>query len=102
MEPCLTPLHVTKGTLETARTTGRLSPEPVIRCWRRLPSSSVDGVVEAAVARAWCSRILHEGPLMLKTIARCMRRSRIAAATTASPRIPPHSGSPRLVVTIVE
>ena len=35
---------------------------------------------------------------MLKTTALCMSRSRMAAATTGSPKISPHSGSPRLVV----
>jgi len=51
-----------------------------------------------ASARAWCSRIRHEGPLMLNTTARCMRRSRIAPATTASPKTSPQAGKPRLVV----
>ena len=35
---------------------------------------------------AWCSRMRHDGPLMLKTIARCIKRSKMAAATTGSPR----------------
>jgi hypothetical protein len=26
-----------------------------------------------AVASAWCSRMRHDGPLMLKTIVRCIR-----------------------------
>lgn len=55
----------------------------------------------AASARAWCSRIRHEGPLMLKTIARCMSRSRMAEATTASPNTSPQAGRPRLVVASV-
>jgi hypothetical protein len=50
-----------------------------------------------ASASAWCSRMRHEGPLMLNTTARCTRRSRIAE-TTASPNASPRAGSPRLVV----
>ena len=34
---------------------------------------------------------------MLNTMALCMSRSRMAAATTASPKISPQSGRPRLV-----
>jgi len=33
-----------------------------------------------AISRPWCSRSLHDGPLMLKTMALCMSRSRMAAA----------------------
>lgn len=50
------------------------------------------GVV--AVVRAWCSFIRHEGPLRLNTTALCMSRSKMEAATTGSPRMSPHSGSP--------
>jgi len=42
-----------------------------------------------------------QATLMLNTTALCMSRSRMAAATTGSPKIWPQSGSPRLVVTIV-
>src|ERR1700722_15092514 len=40
----------------------------------------------------------HDGPLMLNTTALFIRRSKMAAATTGSPKIRPHSGSPRLVM----
>ncbi len=56
-----------------------------------------------ASVRAWCSLSRQDRPLMLMTIARCNRRSKMAAATTGSP---PNSSaqvvSDRLVVTIVE
>ena len=45
----------------------------------------------SASARAWCSRMRQEGPLMLNTTARCMSLSRIADATTASPKTSPHA-----------
>ena len=38
---------------------------------------------------------------MLKTMALCMSRSKMAAATTLSPMIWPHAGKPLLVVTRV-
>jgi hypothetical protein len=38
---------------------------------------------------------------MLNTMARCMRRSKIAEATTASPNTSPHAGKPRFVVASV-
>ena len=38
---------------------------------------------------------------MLNTMALCMSRSRMAAATTASPKMVPQSGRDRLVVTMV-
>ena len=55
----------------------------------------------AASASAWCSRMRHDGPLMLKTTALCIRRSKMALATTASPNTSPQEGRPRLVVTRV-
>ena len=54
-----------------------------------------------ASASAWCSRMRQEGPLMLKTTARCMSRSKIAEATTASPNTSPQAGKPLLVVASV-
>ena len=54
-----------------------------------------------ASARAECSRMRHEGPLMLNTTALCMSRSRMAPATTGSPNTSPQAGRPRLVVTRV-
>ncbi len=54
-----------------------------------------------ASARAWCSRMRQDGPLMLNTTARCMRRSKMAAATTASPKTSPHEGKPLLLVASV-
>ena len=65
---------------------------------RREEDQDDDDHAFTASARAWCSRIRHEGPLMLNTTARCMRRSRIAEATTASPKTSPQAGNPRLVV----
>jgi hypothetical protein len=58
------------------------------------------GVVHRMVwVRAWCSRSRQEGPLMLMTTALCKRRSKMAAATTASPpKISPHDDRDRLVV----
>jgi hypothetical protein len=38
----------------------------------------------AASARAWCSHIRHDGPLMLNTTSRCIRRSWTPSATAAS------------------
>ena len=41
------------------------------------------------------------GPLMLNTTALCMSRSKMAEATTGSPKTRPQSGRDRLVVTMV-
>lgn len=81
---------------------GRVRRVKARRPLRPLPArSSTPDQSFAASASAWCSRIRHEGPLMLKTTARCIRRSRMALATTGSPKTSPHAGSPRLVVTRV-
>lgn len=55
------------------------------------------GLVVAAISMPWWSRSLHDGPLMLNTMALCMRRSRMAAAMTESPKMSPQSGRLRLV-----